>query len=207
MSSDPERDDPQEPPEGARFSKGALMAINAVVLYTVLAVIAVTASWFILDRLPLTAPEAEGVSLGLKVLLGAGIGLAVFAVDQLLERFVSLFKRMSEAFGELLGGMTGTQALILALASSVGEEIFFRGFLQTWLGLVAASILFGLLHIAPDRRLWFWPVLAVAMGFAFGWLFEYTGDVLAPVLAHFTINYFSLMALSRMTQGEGGAGA
>ena len=110
---------------------------------------------------------------------------------------------MGKAFVELLGGMSANQALILALTSAVGEEIFFRGFLQSWLGLVTASILFGLLHIAPDRRLWLWPILAIGMGFAFGWLFEYTGDVLAPILAHFTINYFSLMALSRKTMGQG----
>ncbi len=178
------------------------MAVNAVVLYTLLVALGVAGSWFILDRMPLTAIDSQGTSLVIKVALGAGIGLAVFGVDQLLERFVAFFKRMGDAFAELLGKMTVNQSLILAFTSAVGEEIFFRGFLQSWGGVTVASILFGLLHIAPDRRLWVWPIFAIAMGFAFGWLFEYTGDILAPILAHFTINYFSLMALSRKTHGE-----
>jgi len=196
----------QEPEEGSEkvpeVSKGAVMAINAFVLYTGMVVFGVLGSWFILDRMPLTALDAEPSPLWIKVALGAGLGLGVFLLDQFLERFVTLFQAMSAAFIELLGKMSVNQALVLAFTSSVGEELFFRGFLQSWIGLVWASILFGLLHIAPDRRLWFWPFMAVGMGFAFGWLFEHTGDILAPIIAHFTINYFSLMALSRKTSGQ-----
>ncbi len=196
--SDDRPDDPAGPePEGEAAPRGVILATNALVLYSIMIGIAGVASWFILDRLPLKAEGSAGVPDPWKVGLGIGVGLGVFVVDQGLERLVPAFKRMSEAFKDLLGGMTGVQVMILAVASSVGEEIFFRGFLQSWVGLVGASILFGLLHIAPDRRLWMWPLLAIGMGFAFGWLFEYTGDVLAPMLAHFTINYFSLMVLSR----------
>ena len=200
MAFDPSEN---EPDDGSKkipqMTKGGLLAVNAVVLYTLMILAGVIGSWLILDRMPLSAAEVQEVALWKKVAFGAGLGLAVFIVDQVLERFVAKFKAMSQAFIELLGKMTTSQALILAFTSSVGEEIFFRGFLQSWLGLTAASILFGLMHIAPDRRLWFWPVMAIAMGFGFGWLFEYTGDVLAPIIAHFTINYFGLMALSAKT--------
>jgi membrane protease YdiL (CAAX protease family) len=169
---------------------------SAGCIYGILALAGVAGTVFILDHGPLWIPDHPSTPMWIKVALGAGVGLGVFLADSIAERFIPLFQRMGDAFRQLLGDITGVQAICLALFSSVAEEIFFRGFLQSWLGLVAASILFGVLHIAPDRRLWPWPFLAVAMGFAFGVIFEYTGDLFAPILAHFTINYFGLMALT-----------
>lgn len=169
----------------------------AAAMYSAMTLVAVGGAWWLLEHSALALPQHEGVPLAWKLGLGAGSGLAVFALDQLGERLVPALRRMSEAFAQLLGQGTQGRALGLALLSSVGEEVFFRGFLLPWLGLVASSILFGLLHIAPDRRLWMWPVLATAMGFGFGWLYQFTGDVLAPVLAHFTINFFALSVLAR----------
>lgn len=197
------QDDPQpatpEPPEAPTAAR--IGVTSAGVLYGLLALAAFAGGWFITDHTPLALPDHEGVALWIKVVTGAGVGLAVFGADQLAERFIPLFQRMAVAFRALLGNIGPWQAIALAAFSSVGEELFFRGFLQSWLGIIPASIAFGLLHIAPDKRLWPWPILAVAMGFAFGGLFEYTGDVLAPTLAHFTINYFGLMALARFTSG------
>lgn len=190
MTDDPRQSPPSTPP-------ARLGVVSAGVIYGFLAAAAFLGAWLFLDRAPLALPDAEPVALWLKALLGAGVGVAVFALDQVSERFVPLLRRMSVAMRDLLGHISANQALALALFSSVGEELFFRGFLQAWIGIIPASIAFGVLHIAPDKRLWPWPILAVAMGFAFGGLFEYTGDVLAPILAHFTINYFGLTALSR----------
>ena len=39
--------------------------------------------------------------------------------------------------------------------------------------------------------------MAVVMGFGFGLLYLYTGNIVAPVVAHFTINYFNLMHIAR----------
>lgn len=187
-------DPPQTP---ARPGKPHISVVSAAVIYAVLAALGWGGAWLFLDRSPLALPDVPPVALWLKAALGVGVGLAVFGADQLAERFFALFRTMGAAFRQLLGKLGPAQAIALALFSAVGEEIFFRGFLEAWIGIIPASLAFGLLHIAPDRRLWPWPILAVGMGFAFGGLFEYTGDVLAPMLAHFTINYFGLMALAK----------
>ena len=192
------------PTEDPTPAPPAITATSAGCIYGVLGILGWAGAVFILERSPLAIEGHEGSSMVWKVGLGAGVGLAVFGLDQLAERLIPLFARMSVAFRELLGDLTAAQAIALAAFSSVGEELFFRGFLQGWIGLIPASILFGLLHIAPDRRLWPWPFLAIAMGFAFGFLFEYTGDLFAPVLAHFTINYFGLMALTRSQKHAAG---
>jgi membrane protease YdiL (CAAX protease family) len=181
----------------------------AAAMYSAMTLVAVGGAWWLLGHTALALPDHEGVPLIWKLGLGAGGGLAVFALDQLGERLVPALQRMSQAFAQLLGRGTQSRALGLALLSSVGEEVFFRGFLLPWLGLVVSSILFGLLHIAPDRRLWLWPLMATAMGFGFGWLYQFTGDVLAPTLAHFTINFFALSVLARrdVSGGRGQQGA
>jgi len=79
----------------------------------------------------------------------------------------------------------------------LGEEMLFRGLLQPAIGIVWSSLIFGLLHVGPDRRYAPWTLMAIGMGFAFGGLHYYTGNLLAPILAHFTINHFNLTAIAK----------
>jgi membrane protease YdiL (CAAX protease family) len=188
--------EPEAPSPPGRLSPG-----RALVLYAIFAAVAWGASAWILDRPPLTSPEAAGLlPLHLRAAWGAGVGVAVVLLDMALERLIPALRRMGEAMREVIGPLTTPHAVLYAVTSALGEELLFRGFAQAWLGIIPASLFFGLLHIGPDRRLWPWPLLACAMGFAFGALFDYTGDVLAPVLAHFTINYFGFMRLRRAHQ-------
>ena len=56
--------------------------------------------------------------------------------------------------GPAPGGRRRSASLVLvSIFSGVGEEAFFRGAVQQEFGLVVASLLFGLAHIGPDRRL------------------------------------------------------
>ncbi|MCX6625096.1 MAG: CPBP family intramembrane metalloprotease [Acidobacteria bacterium] len=79
-----------------------------------------------------------------------------------------------------------------------GEEFIFRGLLQRWLsgwlrnttaGLVAASILFGSVHLFfrqfPN---WKFAILAAVAGLFYGWAFQRTGGVRAPMVAHALVN-------------------
>lgn len=100
----------------------------------------------------------------------------------------------------------GWQFPALALATFLGmlwvvalsEEFFFRGLLQRWLsewlrsqwtGLVAASILFGLLHL-PFRSFpnWRFALLASVAGFFYGHAFLRTGNIRAAMVAHALVN-------------------
>ena len=67
-----------------------------------------------------------------------------------------------------------------------------------------ASILFGACHFLPRRELALWSVYAVAMGFAFGWLFEATGHLLAPIAAHVLVNAVNLPRLARRAEARAG---
>jgi len=75
------------------------------------------------------------------------------------------------------------QIVGLSAAAGVGEELLFRGAVQPELGLVAASVLFGLVHIGGADMIAF-GVWAAAVGALLGWLASATGGLLAPMTAH-----------------------
>ena len=56
----------------------------------------------------------------------------------------------------------------------------------------------GLLHTGPGRRYLAWTTFAVVMGFLLGALFELTGSLLGPVVAHVIVNYFNLLRIGRL---------
>jgi membrane protease YdiL (CAAX protease family) len=150
------------------------------------------------------------------LLFDAGLGIAVGAVIVLgsrgLERIAEWARELGRGFGELIGTPSVEEVFVIAVASGVGEEIFFRGCLQQglsayafsgpyadWAGLIVSSLLFGGLHVRADEFQTFlpWTLMAIAFGGVIGWIYMYTGNLLGPILAHFTINFFNLLAISR----------
>lgn len=67
------------------------------------------------------------------------------------------------------------------------EEILFRGVLQTQFGLVAASIIFALIHVRYLKN-WFLFIYITGISFALGGLFLWTGNLWTVLVAHFTID-------------------
>jgi membrane protease YdiL (CAAX protease family) len=96
-----------------------------------------------------------------------------------------------------LAGLRASDALLLALASGLAEEMLFRGALQPSVGIVWASLIFGACHFLPRKELALWSLYAVVMGFAFGSLYEWTGHLVAPVTAHALVNGINLPRLAR----------
>jgi len=128
-------------------------------------------------------------------------GLAAALALVVLSRWLTLRTRAGEALAERLAETLGPLSLaeiaLLAVASGIGEELFFRGALQPRVGLVAASLLFGAAHLVPTRPLALWSLFAAAAGLLFGLLFERTGNLVAPVVAHVAVNALNLRWLVR----------
>jgi Na+-transporting NADH:ubiquinone oxidoreductase subunit NqrB len=135
---------------------------------------------------------------GVVPLLDTALGLAVAAVTVGLSRRVERTQwgdAMGRALAELLGKRSLRECIVLAVASGVAEEAFFRGVLQPALGWLLASLIFGLVHFAPKRELLPWTGFALAAGLALGALFESTGNLVAPIVAHVGINAVNLRRL------------
>lgn len=191
--------------------QGGLSAMAATIFYLALAGLAwlLGSLWLGLDLI--TWHNDYGTTPAGDALLGAALGILVVGLSQVLEHTTLWARALSQEFSKILGRVTVGQALVLALTSGIAEELFFRGFLQQALtdrvfggefpglvlGLVFSSLIFGLVHIGPDRKKFLpWTIMAIVMGFGFGGLYLYTGNLIAPIVAHFTINFFNLQLIS-----------
>lgn len=91
----------------------------------------------------------------------------------------------------------------LSLVAGIGEEMLFRGFLQgrlaeaigtpagTWVGLILASLVFGLAH--PLSRLY--VLLTGVIGVYLGWLWIVSGNLLVPITVHAAYDFVVLFYL------------
>lgn len=130
-------------------------------------------------------------------LLGVALGLAVVVASRLVTTRSAWGRALHDDFHALLGDVSGREIFILAVASAVGEEVFFRGALLPWIGVVPQALLFGLLHVGPSRRFVPWTAWALVMGLVFGALVHITGDLGGAIAAHFTINFVNLHFIAR----------
>jgi membrane protease YdiL (CAAX protease family) len=139
-----------------------------------------------------------GDSVSVSLALGALTAGGTVSLGLLLYRLVPLFRRLSDELAPQVVDRASPAALVLiSFYSGVGEEIFFRGAVQPEFGLVVAAVAFGLVHVGPDRRYLVWTAWALGAGFLFGLLYEWTGGLLAPVLAHVLHNAVTLLLWKR----------
>ena len=144
-------------------------------------------------------------SVALSLALGALTPLATVSAGLLAYRLLPALRAIAEELApRLVDGAGRGSLLLVSLFSGVGEEVFFRGAVQQEFGLVAASLLFGVVHVGPDRRYLVWTLWAIAAGFLFGVLYDVSGGLLAPILAHAAHNAATLLLWKRSRKGERG---
>ncbi|MBI5365992.1 MAG: CPBP family intramembrane metalloprotease [Planctomycetes bacterium] len=180
---------------GRRFA-WLVVAFYAGMALVGLGVIAASGRW----RAALAPAEAMVAARG--AAWGAAVAAAVVLASAGAARAFARVRALEAYFAELLGPLAAGEVLLAAAASAVGEELLFRAALQPLLGLVGASLLFGLLHLPGERRLVPWTGFAVVMGFALGALYERTGTLAAPVVAHFGINLVNLWRICGRGNGR-----
>lgn len=109
-------------------------------------------------------------------------------------------------FRKTLGPLELREVLVLAFASGVAEELFFRGALQPALahatgsdafGLLLTTTAFALVHTGPDRALRAWVPFAFVIGFFLGAVTLASGNILPAVACHVTVNAVNLRRIAR----------
>jgi uncharacterized protein len=151
-------------------------------------------------------PRLFGDSVTLSMLLGALSAVATVSLGLLAYRHLPVLREVAEELApRLIDGAEGSSLVLVAIFSGIGEEVLFRGAVQQEFGLPVASLVFGLLHVGPDRRYLVWTAWAIMAGFLFGALYEVTGGLLAPILAHSAHNAATLLLWRRSRKGLRGA--
>lgn len=130
-------------------------------------------------------------------LVGVAFGLATVQLFRALEGRMHWIPELHREFRDLFGEPPPAELLLLAVASSVGEELLFRGaMLDAW-GIWISSAVFALLHVPPRKELWPWTVSSFVMGVAFAGMTWLTGNLGAAVAAHFVVNFLNLRYITR----------
>lgn len=80
---------------------------------------------------------------------------------------------------------------LISVIAGFAEEILFRGVIQAKLGIVIASIIFGLLHFITYA----YCIIAIIMGFYLGFIFHYYDNLLIPIQIHFLYDFAALVYL------------
>lgn len=141
--------------------------------------------------------SAPAWPLPARLLAGLAFGVVLIGASRLWTSRSEAGRRVSGELAALVRGVSARQAVVLAIASGLAEEALFRGALQPRVGWLVASVLFGLAHFHPRPSLRPWSASALLAGLGFGWLFEASGDLVAPALAHFLVNAVNLRWLGR----------
>ena len=144
------------------------------------------------------------------VLAGLAVAVLLAAANyRWLHAPTGVFTRVRRAVDDVLvptfAILTPPQIVGVSLAAGVGEELFFRGWLQAVVGWLPASLAFGLAHVAGARMFAF-GAWATGMGAVLGGLAIGTGGLLAPMTAHacydmLAFQYLGAAARRRAAQG------
>ena len=177
-----------------------------------LGVLAVIAGWLLGHSPWESLKDRTGIELA------AGCGWGVLATMPMVVVLVGLNRWPVGPFAELkrfvhqqlvpmFAGLSLCELGLLSVAAGVGEELLFRGLLQSgiadwvgspygWLvGLAVASILFGVCHWLSTL----YALLATVVAVYLGVLFLTTQDLLVPIVAH---ALYDLIALIYLVHGR-----
>jgi len=126
----------------------------------------------------------------------AAISLATCAFiifgSAILLRISARMQRCAGQLQQIFGHLKDREILVLAIFSSLGEELLFRGWLLNESGLLISSIIFGLAHFPLNRDWMWWPAFAVGFGLLAGALCLWTNTLLWAVLIHAAVNFFNI---------------
>lgn len=131
------------------------------------------------------------IALGLAT---AGLWVLLWGV---LEQKVAAARKLQDRFAEILGELTPSEALGLALLSGFGEELLFRGAIQGSIGIFWATVLFASLHAGPGRDMQVWGLTALVAGAWLGGLTIWRDNLSAAIVAHTVFNAAGLLRISR----------
>lgn len=94
-------------------------------------------------------------------------------------------------------------ALLIGIMAGIGEELFFRGMLQTELGILLSSMLFALMHFGFAAKKFF-PVVLIyfLVSLYIGLVFRWTDSLWVVVILHSVYDFLALLYLRFFIERE-----
>lgn len=159
------------------------------------------AIWYGSGRDPADFLRLEPADLLVAALLG---GALIGSMETIVRAFPRFIGWAAEQQRFLFPGgrrYRRTHILLISVAAGVGEEALFRGGLQSliadhlpaWAAILAASLLFVLVHLGSRAVAAFIFVYSVAFGIAY----HYTGSLAGVMLAHMLFDIWAIVIVQR----------
>ena len=182
------RPEPVRWPSPARLVKMALVMEGAM--------LPLAAVWGHLRDIPWWT----AMHLGPQALLGLPLGVLLLATNATVLHLTHRFGPSGAHLlvDELLVPMVRPLGLVhmvlISIASGLCEEALFRGVVQAEVGVLLASLIFGMLHV-PERRYLLGGVQSVFSGAWLGLLYAATGDLALVAVSHAANNLAGMIWL------------
>ena len=151
--------------------------------------------WRVDDEAAFDPYGLGGSDWGLYLLSVVLLVFAVHAGSLAAWKRWPVLRRGMREMRQWLGGLGPQEVFVLALASGVGEELFFRCWLLNEIGLWGSSLIFGLVHVPPNKNWLYWPVFAFVLGMVLGALCLWSNSLVYAILVHAGINYLNIRRL------------
>ena len=120
---------------------------------------------------------------------------------------LAFFARFREPFRKTLVPLFAScsllELLLISIMAGIGEEVFFRAFLQgslgrvvnPWIALAVVSAVFGVVHMVSIG----YAIFAGLLGLYLGTLLLLTGNIFVAVAVHALFDFVAILLVSRMT--------
>lgn len=178
-----------EPPEFEPLTRTQVliaMGVTAVILLVVAKI------WLRLSSVTLLPIQGSSEA----IFLGLGIAMGITGASGLVYRLWPAYRQSADYYLQLvLKPLILPDIIWLGLLPGMSEELLFRGVMLPAVGLnatglVATSLLFGVLHLSSPQQ-WPYVVWASVVGLLLGFSALATGNLLVPIVAHVATNLIS----------------
>ena len=120
------------------------------------------------------------------------VGLSLYASQNFLWAQI-----LNIEFQKIFVPLNDWQIFLIAIWSGTTEETVFRGIIQPLIGIFPASLLFGLMHLIPNKVFIPWTLYTIFGGFLFGCLFEISQNLFPSIISHILVNFIMIYLLNR----------
>ncbi|CAM3879573.1 CPBP family intramembrane glutamic endopeptidase [Mesobacillus zeae] len=123
------------------------------------------------------------------LMVGLAAGIAVVLADLLLMKILPPDLYDDGGLNEkIFRNRTVPEVAFIALFVAFGEEILFRGVIQTSFGLIVSSVIFALVHYRYLFK-WFLFLNIMVLSFFIGFIYLKTENLAVTVTMHFLIDF------------------
>lgn len=149
------------------------------------------AAWWLAPRLLGHSITEALSSHGWPLAVGYGLVVGLGGVAIVVVAYASYPRYWYIIHAEVivqLQKIPATPLAVAGVAAAFGEELFFRGLLLPWMGLLPSSLLFGVLHVSPGESWVYYGATTTVIGLGLGGLFLAMDNLLACMVAHVSYN-------------------